>query len=202
MTAPDFSELVGDDLTSEEELRLRRAHDLLVQAGPLAELPPTLAEPSIETKPREGVGVFQLLPRRRVGAALALAAAVATVAFLGGYLVGYQREGFTAQATVPMHAPSGGAATAKIKVGKRDAEGNWPLQVEVSGLPKLKGGAYYEMYLTRGGRRWTCGTFAGGGAKTIDVRLTVPYNLGPGSGWIVTREGRGMPRPGLTVLTT
>jgi hypothetical protein len=201
---PDFDELVGD-VTPEEDARLRQTHELLVQAGPLPELPPSLAQPSIEGPPKtgeEGVGVFQLLPRRRVGAALALAAAISLVAFFGGYLAGYHRNGFTAQTTVPMHAPTGGAASADIKVGKRDPQGNWPLQLDLHNLPQLKGGAYYEMYLTRGKKRWTCGTFAGGGAKTVSVRLTVPYQLERGDGWIVTVERPGAPDSGRAVLTT
>jgi hypothetical protein len=201
---PEFNEVVGD-VAPEDEARLRQAHELLVQAGPLPELPPSLAQPSIEGPRKsgdDGIGVFQLLPRRRVGAALALAAAIALVAFFGGYLAGYHRNGFTAQATVPMHAPPGGAASADIKVGKRDAQGNWPLEVDVRNLPRLTGGAYYEMYLTRGKKRWTCGTFAGGGAKTVSVRLTVPYRLERGDGWIVTVERPGSAETGRTVLTT
>jgi hypothetical protein len=42
---PDFEELVGADLSPEEQARLRRAHDLLIAAGPPPELPPALAEP-------------------------------------------------------------------------------------------------------------------------------------------------------------
>jgi hypothetical protein len=202
---PDFQELVGEDLAPEEEQRLRRAHELLLQADAPEEVPPALAEPSIEGpggQARDGIGVFQLLPRRRVGAALALAAAIAVVAFLGGYLAGYNRNGFTAQVTVPMHAVAGGQGAADIKVGKRDAQGNWPLELELRNLPRLNGGAYYEMFLTRGKLRWTCGTFAGGGAKTLNVRLTVPYNLKRGDGWIVVAEQPGEPQPGRTVLTT
>jgi len=33
---PDFNELVGEDLPAAETERLRRAHDLLLAAGPLA----------------------------------------------------------------------------------------------------------------------------------------------------------------------
>ncbi len=69
-------------------------------------------------------------------------------------------------------------------------------------MPPLRGGAYYEMYLTRGKNRWTCGTFAGGGAKTVSVRLTIPYDLKRGDGWIVTVEQPGSTQPGETVLTT
>jgi hypothetical protein len=205
---PDFHELVGDDLTPEEERRLLRAHELLLEAGPLPELPRSLAQPSTE-RPRaaaetEGINVFQLLPRRRVGAALALAAAIAIFAFFGGYLAGYNRNGFTAQVTVPMHATASAPtdASARIKVGKRDEYGNWPLRVEIKNLPKLKNGGYYEMYLTRGKSRWTCGTFAGGGSQKVDVRLTVPYDLKPGDGWVITREGPGGQQAGATLLTT
>jgi len=200
---PDFNELVGDDLTAEESARLRRAHDLLVAAGPVPELPPGLEEPSLEerTAPRDE-NVYQLLPRRRAGAALALAAAIALVAFVGGYIAGFRHDGFAAQYSVPMHSATGAAASAKIKIGTRDSHGNWPLRLEVSGLPKLKDGGYYEMYLTRGKHSWTCGTFAGGGRETVKVRLTAPYNLKRGDGWIVTREFMGRPAPGPTVLTT
>jgi Anti-sigma-K factor rskA len=200
---PDFRELVGEDLPAAEEERLRHVHDLLLEAGPLPELPPSLATPPAdptERRPHESEGVFQLLPRRRIGAALALAAAIALVAFFGGYLAGYRHQGFSAQAAIPMHGRAGANAAATIKVGKRDGDGNWPLQVEASGLPKLKNGGYYEMFLIRGNKRFTCGTFAGGGAKKVTVRLTIPYDLRRGDGWIVTAE-RGL-NPGRTILTT
>ena len=41
---PDFLDLVGDEGTPEELERLRRAHDLLIAAGPPPELSPRLAE--------------------------------------------------------------------------------------------------------------------------------------------------------------
>jgi len=200
---PDFNELVGDDLTAEESARLRRAHDLLLAAGPVPELPPVLEEPSIaeRTAPRDE-NVYQLLPRRRAGAALALAAAIALVAFVGGYIAGFQRDGFKAQYSLPMHSASGTAASAKINVGTRDSHGNWPLRLEVKGLPRLKGGGYYEMHLTRSKHSWTCGTFEGGGQETVKVRLTVPYDLKRGDGWTITKELPGRPAPGPTVLTT
>src|SRR5262249_36852154 len=44
MKEPDFRELVGDEGTPEELAKLRRAHDLLVAAGPPPELSPRLAE--------------------------------------------------------------------------------------------------------------------------------------------------------------
>ena len=199
---PDFNELVGEDLPAAETERLRRAHDHLLAAGPLPELPPGLAEPSLgERRTRQDENVYQLLPKRRTGAALAIAAAIALVAFLGGYLSGYRHDGFTAQYSVPMHASTGLGGSAQIKIGERDSHGNLPLRLEVKGLPKLKAG-YYEMYLTHGKQIWTCGTFAAEGQKTVKVRLSIPYNVQNGDGWIVTKELPGRPAPGPTVLTT
>jgi hypothetical protein len=199
---PNFEELVGEDLPAEEEARLRRAHELLLAAGPIPELPPGLEEPTIgEQRRPQDENVYQLLPRRRVGAALALAAAIALVAFVGGYIVGFRHEGFTAQYSVPMHGVAGVDASAKIQIGSRDANGNWPLKVEARGLPRLKTG-YYEMFLTHGKQMFTCGTFGGAGAKTVKVRLNAPYQLQRGDGWIVVKELPGRPKPGLTILTT
>jgi Anti-sigma-K factor rskA len=205
---PNFEDLVGRDLGADEEKRLRGAHELLLAAGPLPELPQGLEEPSIEpaadpSPDRLGQDAFQLLPRRRLGAMLALAAAIALIAFVSGYVAGFSHDGFAAQYSVPMHATAkAAAASAKVEVGKRDSRGNYPLRVEVSGLPKLKQGGYYEMFLTRGKRKWTCGTFAAGGQGAVKVRLTVPYDLESGDGWIITKERQGQPAVGPTVLTT
>jgi hypothetical protein len=201
---PNFEDLVGEDLPAEQEARLRRAHELLLAAGPMPELPPSLEEPTIGEEPRRqrrDENVYQLLPRRRAGAALALAAAIALIAFVGGYVVGFKHDGFTAQYSVPMHGVAGANASAKIQIGSRDSNGNWPLRVEARGLPKLKTG-YYEMFLTHGKQMFTCGTFGGAGAKTVKVRLNAPYELQRGDGWIVVKELPGRPVPGPTVLTT
>jgi hypothetical protein len=203
---PDFNEFVGEDVPAEERERLRHAHDLLLAAGPMQELPPGLEEPSFGERParheeRLEENVYQLLPRRRTGAALALAAAIALVAFVVGYTAGFRHNGFSTQYTVSMHGASGLAASAKIKVGNRDSHGNWPLRLEEKGLPKLKQG-YYEMFLTRGKLRLTCGRFAGGGNSTVKVPMTAPYNFEKGDGWIVTKEVPGHAEPGPTVLTT
>jgi hypothetical protein len=154
-----------------------------------------------EQRTRRDENVYQLLPKRRTGAALALAAAIALIAFLGGYLSGYRHNGFTAQYSVPMHASAGLGGSAQIKIGERDSHGNLPLRLEIKDLPKLNGG-YYEMYLTRGKRLWTCGTFTAGGQNTVKVSLTIPYQLRNGDGWIVTKELPGRSTPGPTVLTT
>jgi hypothetical protein len=194
---PDFGELVGDELSPEERRRLEHVHDLLVTAGPPPELPPSLAEPAA----RESVRTFPV--RRRAGAALALAAAIALVAFLGGYLTGYLHTGFHGTTKVSMHgtaqAPN---ALAVIRVGKRDVSGNVPLELEVQGLKPLPRGGYYEMYLTRHHRPVvTCGTFRVNASK-VTVRLNAPYRFREFDGWVVTKHLPGGPEHGPTLLTT
>src|SRR5213595_1074286 len=101
---PDFRELVGDDLSPEERARLERVHELLIEAGPPPELTPALADPDT-AEPEMPVQ----LPRRRTGAVLALAAAIALIAFLGGYLACQKRPGFSTFRSIPMR----GAGTAQ-----------------------------------------------------------------------------------------
>ena len=47
MRPPDFDELIGDDVDDLERARLRRVHDLLVAAGPPADMPAALAAPPV-----------------------------------------------------------------------------------------------------------------------------------------------------------
>jgi len=185
---PDFRELVGEDLTPEERDRLEHVHDLLIAAGPPPELPPALAEPSTEIE-EEPTG----LPRRRIGAVLALAAALALVAFLGGFIAGRTNgDKFNSVKAVPMHGVgTAQAASGTIDIGQLDSQGNWPLQVKVSHLPAPPKNGYYEMFLTRHGKiAATCGTFNVNGS-TATVRLNAPYNLSRFDGWVVTMERPG-----------
>ena len=58
------------------------------------------------------------------------------------------------------------------------------------------------MYLTDNGRRFTCGAFQAKGELT-EVRLSVPYRLHRGIGWIVTSRPAGTShRSERLVLTT
>ena len=85
---PEFDELIGTDIEPGERARLERVHDLLVAAGPPPELP--------QTRP------VALLPRRRRGAQLAIAAALAVAAFaMGATLVD---SGRSVDFVVPMAA--------------------------------------------------------------------------------------------------
>ena len=196
---PEFDDVLGANVPADERERLRRVHDLLVEVGPPPELTPALAEPPTSEPDREEV---RFLPRRRVGALLSLAAALALVAFLGGFLAG-KREGFSSTYRVGMHATSAApGASALIKVGHLDNAGNYPLLVQVRKLKPLPRGGYYEMYLTDNGRRFTCGAFQAKGQLT-EVRLSVPYRLHRGIGWIVTSHPAGtLQRNERLVLTT
>ena len=194
---PEFRDLVGDDLPAEERARLERVHDLLVEAGPPPELPASLAD-----VPERGRQSLSWLPRRRAGAALALAAAIAVVAFLGGYAVGFRHNSFDKTREVTMHGTSvAPSAQAVIKLGKQDDAGNSPMVVTVRGLPSLPERGYYELFVTREGKFLKCGNF-NVEAGTTSVDFTVPYTFEGNDGWIVTRWRRGEDEPGPALLTT
>jgi hypothetical protein len=199
-TEPDFHDIVGNDVEAGERDRLERVHDLLVEAGPPPELPPALIDPDAEY---EEAQTFDFLPRRRAGAMLALAAAIALIAFLGGFVAG-QRKGdqFNEVRAVAMHGTAAvPTASATIRIGELEGGGNWPLKLAVYNLPKLPQKGYYEMLLTRKGKpSASCGTFVSSG-RSVTVRLNAPYNLRRYSGWVVTRHVPGS-RTDPVVLTT
>jgi hypothetical protein len=196
---PDFDELVGADLPAAERVRLLRAHEALLAAGPPPELPPSLEHPP-DPEPR-----VSFLPQRRRFTAIGIAAALALAAFGGGWLAGGRGGGFHAAFTKPMHgtalAPS---ALATIRIADKDGAGNWPMRFSVNGLKALPAGGYYELYLSRHGKPIaTCGTFTVHGGTTV-VRLNAPYNLRKFDGWLVTRHDAGGARgeTGAVVMTT
>jgi hypothetical protein len=196
---PRFDDVLGGDVPPEERDRLRRVHKLLVEAGPPPELTPMLADPPTSKPAHEELA---FLPRRRVGALLSLAAALALIAFLGGYLAG-KREGFSTTYKVQMHSTAAApGASGLIKVGQLDKAGNWPLLVTVRHLKPLAPGGYYEMYVTRNGKRiGTCGTFRIT-SQANEVRLNAPYKLGRGVGWIVTARPSGTRASAESVVLT
>ena len=212
----DFYDLIDtDDLSDDEEERLRRTHELLLRVGPPPDLPAGLLKPPAESREAETVvtevetNVVPLQARRaplRVRVALVAAAAVAAAAFGGGYLFGYSNGSgtFASARSVPMHAVAGAGtqAVGLVKVGHIDSNGNWPLQMKVSGLPKQPAGDYYELWLTRDGKPYaSCGTFRVQG-NTTTVRFSVPYTLRNYGGWVVTKVAPGGNEPGQTLMTT
>jgi hypothetical protein len=197
-----FDDIVGtDDLTPEDELRLRRVHDLLVEAGPPPDLPPELEHP-IAPKDADVVQ-FPLLMRRRLAVSLVAAAAAAVAVFAGGYAIGHTKAkpaSFATARAVPMHGSAGRLAV--IDIGNPDSSGNWPMLVTVTGLPKQADrAAYYELWLTQNGKPIApCGSFRVHG-DTTTVRLSVPYSLRKFDGWVVTAQ-RNENEIGPIVLTT
>ena len=141
---PDFDALVGDELDADERERLRRVHELLVAAGPPPDAPARAP-------------VIPLARRRRRGALLAVAAALAVAAFAVGVAVGDSR-GETVDFTISMSGAADAAAT--IDVFPKDEAGNWPMELEVDGLAPPREGRLYELWLTRGGEPYVlCGSF-------------------------------------------
>lgn len=194
---PEFGDVVDDDsLTPAEAERYRRVHDLLVSAGPPPDLPAALVEaPALRGR------VIALSPRR-IAAAASAAAALAAAAFALGFLVADQRPGFeTSRGPVVMRGNSD-AAIATLRIGRVDAGGNWPVLLEVSGLPPLTlPGATYELVLVRENELGpTCGSFVVDG-ETTEVAMNVPWNLRRWSGWVIVRRDPGTP-PSEPLLST
>jgi hypothetical protein len=201
---PDFGELVGNDVPAEERDRLRRAHDLLMQA----EAPPELS-PGLDAVPwpEEALGpVFgrRSAPRRRP---LLLAAAVASAIALGFVLgqatTSSSPTSINALRTVKLAGTElNPGARATIELGSKDDQGNWPMVLRATGLKELPEGGYYDLYLTRNGKPLVlCGTFNANGGS-VAVRLTAAYSLEhfDRNGWVVTRQLPGHHEPTDIVL--
>jgi hypothetical protein len=187
---PDFDDLVGQEVPAEQRERLRRAHELLIEAGPPPELSPEL---DAVPWPDEALGpMFGRRGQRRRRPVL-LAAALVT-AVVAGFLVGEattsNSTSIDARKTVELHGTAlARGAFASLELGKASSAGNWPMVLHVRGLPKLAKGGYYDLYLTKGGMPLvSCGTFNARG--TTEVRLTAAYNLErfDQNGWVIVRK--------------
>jgi len=197
---PDFDELVGTDLAREERERLEHVHNLLVIAGPPAELAPELEGPTLAMTlggPRN-----RHVARRVM--LLAAAIMVVLLVFLGGYVTGNHGSGglsggHTLKLVGTAQAPE---ALASLHVASEDAAGNLPMTISATGLAKLPAHGYYEVFLTRNGKIWApCGTFrVAGTTSAVSVELNAPYDLHRGDGWVVTRQLPGHREAGPVVL--
>jgi hypothetical protein len=202
---PDFDDLVGRDLPDDERQRLRRAHELLVQAGPPPELSPELDEVPWPDEALGPVWERKRAPKPFFRRPIVLAAALAT-ALVGGFLLGQSANSSStsidAQRVVKLHGTSlDSDALATLELGKADNDGNWPMVLHVTGLQKLAEGGYYDLYLTKGGKPLVlCGTFNVDG-ETV-VRFSAAYALEhfDRNGWVVTRQPSGHFTPTQIVL--
>jgi hypothetical protein len=188
---PDFDDLVGRDLPPAERERLQRAHELLLEAGP----PPELS-PEMEAVPWPDDALEPLFGRRRKQRGrrpVLLAAALATAIFVG-FLLGQATTSSTssvsARRTVELHGTAlARNALATLKLGKPDAAGNWPMVLHVNGLPKLRGGGYYALFLTKGGRPLvSCGTINVSGATSVRMSAAYALEQFDKNGWVIVRQ--------------
>jgi hypothetical protein len=196
---PHFDELVDDDLTPSERERLQHVHDLLVTAGPPAELTPQLE--------RGPTLAMTLSHRRRRGqrriALLAAAVALLAVVFIAGYTAGNHGDSLAGSHTLKLAGTSAApGALASLVIQDADTAGNWPMQLSVTGLPRLPEHGYYEVFLTRGGKPLApCGVFiVKGKGGAVSVHLNAPYELRKGDGWVVTKQLPGQHAFGTVVL--
>jgi len=195
---PDFSELVGDDVSAEERARLEGIHQMIVTSGPLPELPLALQKAPVVEDRHDASVAFSFLPRGG-GRILTLAAGFALLCLIVGFVIGNHRGGFQTNFTVAMNGTSAAPnAVGVIKVGNIDSVGNWPLEVQVSGLKPLPKGSWYTLFLTKHKRPIeACGTFRVQSGTTT-VRMNAPFDFRGYDGWVVSRTTRtGKPGPAL-----
>jgi hypothetical protein len=179
---PDFDELVGADLEPAERERLLRVHALLIEAGP----PPELAAPA---------PVVELRPRRRRGALLAIAAALAVALFAFGAAIGGRWDDRSVDFVVTMEGTDAAAdASASLAVYDIDDAGNWPLEMTVEGLEPAAGGRPYELWLTKQGQLAAlCGSFLTEPDGSATVPMNAPFRFSEFDGWVVVEEGSTTP---------
>jgi hypothetical protein len=199
---PDFDDLIGVDVDPGERERLHRVHELLVRAGPPAELTPEMdAGPTLAMT--LGRSTRRWVTRRVT--LLAAAVVVLASAFLGGYIAGNGQngDGLSSGRVLKLagttNAPE---ALASLRILPVDASGNWPMKLYATGLPTLPRRGYYEVYLVRDGKPLApCGTFLVKSPKSgVSVWLNAPYRLRQGDSWVVTRHLWGSRDAGPVVL--
>lgn len=177
---PDFDDLVGAELAPAERARLERVHELLLAAGAP---PEPLATP------------IELRPRRRRGAALAIAAALAVAAFALGAALVDGSSGRTVDFVASMEGTAAAPdATASLVVFEVDAAGNWPMELSVSGLPPAPSGKNFELWLTRDGElEAVCGAFATADDGSASIPMNAPYAFDQSIGWVVVEKDTTTP---------
>jgi hypothetical protein len=178
-------DLVGNDVTEPELDRLARADGLLRRMPPSPEVPASLtaavlAIPGRDRSPRR---------RRRVVVGVAVAAALAAATFGVGLWVGGGDSGGELADRIVLNPTSAAPSQAQmvINVLPIDPAGNWAMSAEVTGLPMLPLGGYYEVWMTKAGElAVTCGRFiVDSVGEAHDVWLNAPYKFKEYDRWVV-----------------
>ena len=203
MTA-DFDQLV--DLTGlgpADQARLLRVHDMLVAAGPPAELPSALSAPPAEMIAPVGGTVIRFPTRRRTGAAMLIAATVAAACFGGGYVLANQAHSSATHVFRVVQLQGQQNSEAALRVGSADGNGNWSIQLTVNGLKPLASTERYYLMVWQSGRPVAlCGGFEVGGKGATTVSFNVAYKITESTRWVVTEMAPGFKYPGHVVMTT
>lgn len=196
MNPPNLDDLLEGIEDPRERDRLRRMHDLLVAAGPPPELSPALAGAPAAPVVEDEEPDTSWLPPRRLGAVLLVGAGLLGAAFGVGYIAGEGGSDSRPAAAPPEQTarvialrPSdqNNTAGASIRLGRKRADGNWPMIVTVRGLDHLARGDYYTLALTRKGKPVvTCGTFNVATTGTTTIRMIAAYDLENFDGWAIT----------------
>jgi hypothetical protein len=195
---PDFFDLVGDEGTPEELEELRQVHELLLAANP----PPELAR---LPGPRR---VRSLTRSWGAGLVAFAATSAAAIGLASGYAFGHHggfhaEGGFQAGAIRSMHGLGAAhTASAVIRVGREDPNGNRPIEVSVRSLPTAPNGGWYELYLTKKGKlEVPCGIFRTGASGQAHVDMNAPADLEEYDGWVVTTAAPAGPTPHVLLTT-
>lgn len=206
----DFEEhLAGCERCQAEVAELRGLPELLEQAAPPVEVPPSLRERTFAAVERAAA---QQRRRRRLRLALTAVAAclVLVVAFVGGYTL--SRVGpFADRGRViefALAAPDGGAARATAKV--RQVGDGLAITMEVSGLAPNPPGSVYECWYVGPGdslarpNRVSAGTFTVGADGRASLRMHSAADLQryPAMGVTLERDRGNPARTGDKVLVS
>lgn len=206
----DFEEhLAGCERCQAEVAELRGLPELLEQAAPPVEVPPSLRERTFAAVERAAA---QQRRRRRLRLALTAVAAclVLVVAFVGGYTL--SRVGpFADRGRViefALAAPDGGPARATAKV--RQVGDGLAITMEVSGLAPTPPGSVYECWYVGPGdslarpNRVSAGTFTVGADGRASLRMHSAADLQryPAMGVTLERDRGNPARTGDKVLVS
>jgi hypothetical protein len=193
-----FNDLVDANLEDGERERLQAVHDMLVVAGP----PPELSG-ALRTVRQPGV-LHELRPRMSpkmvlIAAALLLLVVTFSIGFASG-----QRHTATARAIKTLTL-KGTAVAPRAKATLDvlpEVGGNYPMTLQVSGLPRVAAPEYYYVYLVRDGKPLApCGEFVvAKPSGSLTLSLTAPYKLKRGDTWIVSRKSYKVNGAGSVVL--